>query len=82
MPRILELPPPIMTELRAANAKRMSQWDGPDGRQYQLWLARAGLVMAELHPEGSVYLWQPLAHKVGDSAFFEGDKLRSYLTTP
>jgi hypothetical protein len=38
---VLSLPAPIMAELRAANARRGVDFDGPHGRQFQLWMAEA-----------------------------------------
>jgi hypothetical protein len=76
----LKLPAQIMAELQAAHAKRMSHfWDAPNGRQYQLWLAPGGLVMIELHPNGSAFLWQPLAHQPAGMPTFLGE-LRAYLS--
>jgi hypothetical protein len=77
----LSLPAPIMAELRAANAKRLSEWDGPDGRRYQLWTKSNGaMVLAALYPNGSAFLWRPLQHINAQAATV--DVLRAYLANP
>jgi len=38
---LLELPAPIMAELRAANARRVTAFDGPKGQQFHLWMGGA-----------------------------------------
>jgi DNA-binding IclR family transcriptional regulator len=77
----LSLPAPIMAELNTANAQRGVDFDGPHGREFQLWASGSGAVlMAELHPDGSVFLWRPLEHTHAPAATV--DALRAYLANP
>jgi hypothetical protein len=39
----LELPAPIRDELHVVNAKRISEWDGPNGDSISFGLRAAGL---------------------------------------
>jgi hypothetical protein len=73
----LELPQAVEAELQAANARRVSEFDGPQGRQYQLWASGRAIVMAELHPDGSVFMWRPLDESNSMAATFNA--LRVYL---
>lgn len=74
---LLELPAPIMAELRAANARRVTEFDGPKGQQFQLWMGGARLVLAELWPDGSVHIWRQLDDTNSMAATV--DALRAYL---
>jgi hypothetical protein len=61
----LAMPDALWNELSAANARLVSQHDAPNGRRIQVWSGGHGdtlvLVLAELHPDGKTFLWQPLA---------------------
>ena len=58
-----------MAELRAANARRVTEFDGPKGQQFHLWMGGARLVLAELWPDGSVHIWRQLAPRGEPNVF-------------
>jgi len=73
------LPAPIRAELRAANARLVGEvFDGPRGRQFQVWFGGRGvMVLIEHHPDGKLFLWQPLNESTGTEATV--DALRAYF---
>lgn len=61
----------------AAGAKLASAWDGPRERQYQLWIDGARLVLVEVYPDGSPFVWRPLDDT--NNMQTTVDALRAYL---
>jgi len=48
-----DLPLTILAELRAANAKCIANFSGPNASELQFWRAGGRIVMAQLFPDGS-----------------------------
>jgi hypothetical protein len=78
-----KLPKPILDELHAAQARIVSDFNGPKGRRYQVWFGgNAAIVLIELHEDEAVFLWRPLEGGSRDRMTITVDALRAYLANP